>query len=86
MSSYAMTPTATPRTRSESAFVLLGTGSGSPDPAYSAFQAQWAAHGSPVESMHVLGKTSVDIRVNPLFFRDRVNAAKQGSPPRGVPR
>jgi len=67
VSSYMTTPTATPRPRSESAFVLLGTG-------------------SPVEGMHVLGKTSVDIRVNPLFFRERVNAAKQGSPPRGVPR
>ena len=67
MSSYATTPTATPRTRSESAFVLRGTGSN-------------------IEGMHVLGQTSVDTRVNPIFFRDRVSAAKQGSPPRGVPR
>ena len=67
VSSYTTTLTATPRTRSESAYVLRGTG-------------------SPVEGMHVLGKTSVDMRVNPIFFRDRVNAAKQGSPPRGVPR
>ena len=86
MSSYTTTLTAIPRMRSESAFVLPGTGNGSANPAYSAFQAQWAAHGSHVEGMHVLGKTSVDMRVNPIFFRDRVNAAKQGSPPRGIPR
>jgi len=85
VSSYTTTFTATPRTRSESAFVLLGTGNGTANPAYSVFQAQWAGTGSPVEGMHVLGKTSVDMRVNPIFFRDR-NAAKQGSPPRGIPR
>jgi hypothetical protein len=83
VSNYTTTLTATSRTRSESAFVLLGTGNGSANPA---FQAQWAAHRSHVQGMHVLGKTSVDMRVNPIFFRDRVNAAKQGSPPRGVPR
>jgi hypothetical protein len=71
--------TATPGPQSESAFVLLGTGNRS---VHQVLQAQWPAPGSAVEGRY----TPADIPVNPIFFRDRVNAAKQGSPPRGVPR
>ena len=81
MSTYTTTLTATPIPRSASASTLLGTVIGAGNPA---FQAHWAAQGAPTELMR--GQTSADFQVNPIFNRVRVHAAKQGSPPRGVPR
>ncbi len=84
MSIDTTTFTATPRPRSESAFVVLGAGTGSTKPAY---QAPWPVRWSHVATMSVPGAISADIQVNPIFTRDRVvSAAKQGSPPRGAPR
>jgi hypothetical protein len=71
-----MTFTATPRPQGELAFTLLRAGSG----AHSF--AMWR-HVKPPFA----GNQSADLRLNPIFTRDRaVTAAKQGSPPRGVRR
>ena len=80
MSSYTTTFTATPIPRSASASTLLGAENG---PGSQARQAHWMP-GSHVAV--TLGQTSADTQVNPIFNRVRVNAAKQGSPPRGIPR
>ncbi|HEY7049189.1 MAG TPA: hypothetical protein VH373_18360 [Jatrophihabitantaceae bacterium] len=84
MSNYIMTFTATPRPRSESAFTVLGAGTGMGMPAD---QARWALQpGSHVEANRNVGQ-STGIQGTPIFISDRVvNAAKPGSPPRGNPR
>ncbi len=73
MSITTKTFTATPRLRSESAFMPLGTGND--------------AHGAGMwrnVTPPVAGNQSLDLPTNPIYTRNRaVVAAKQGSPPRG---
>jgi hypothetical protein len=85
VSNYITMPTATPRPRSESAFTLLGAGTGMAMPVD---QARWAPQpGSHVEAERNV-RQPAGIPGNRIFISDRVvnNAAKPGSPPRGNPR